>query len=87
VIQLLAGALLFSYAIAGAHFFQFWRQTRDRLFCHFAVAFWLFALNQLAVSVPVLTSETRGYFYLLRVLGFVVILVAIIDKNREAARR
>jgi hypothetical protein len=37
--------------------------------------------------VPVLTSETRGYFYLLRVLGFVVILVAIIDKNREAARR
>jgi hypothetical protein len=87
VIELLAGALLFAYAIAGVHFFQFWRLTRDRLFRHFAVAFWLFAVNQLLVSVPVFTGETRGYVYLLRVLGFVVILIAIIDKNRGGARR
>jgi hypothetical protein len=81
VIELLSGALVFAYAVSGVHFLQFWRRTGDRLFAHFAVAFWLFALNQLAVSVPVVTDETGSYFYLLRVLGFVIILIAIVDKN------
>jgi hypothetical protein len=54
---------------------------RDRLFLHFAIAFWLFALNELAVSVPRVTSDTSGYEYLLRVLGFILILIAIADKN------
>jgi hypothetical protein len=81
MIEMLSGALLFSYFIAGIHFFRFWRRTGDRLFLHFAAAFWLFALNQLATSIPVVASETEGYEYLLRVLGFVVILAAIVDKN------
>ena len=81
MIELLSGALIFAYAIAGVHFLQFWRRTGDRLFGHFAVAFWLFALNQLAVSIPVISGETSGYVYLLRVLGFVIILIAIVDKN------
>ena len=81
MIELLSGALIFAYAIAGVHFLQFWRRTGDRLFGHFAVAFWLFALNQLAVSIPVVSGETGGYVYLLRVLGFVIILIAIVDKN------
>ena len=58
---------------------------RDRLFLHFAIAFWLFALNELAVSVPRITSETLGYEYVLRVLGFVLILIAIADKNSRAS--
>jgi hypothetical protein len=81
MIEMLSGALLFSYFIAGIHFFRFWKRTGDRLFLHFAAAFWLFALNQLATSVPVVANETEGYEYLLRVLGFVVILAAIVDKN------
>jgi hypothetical protein len=81
MIEMLSGALLFSYLIAGIHFLRFWRRTRDRLFLHFAIAFWLFTLNQLAGSIPVVAIETAGYEYLLRVLGFIVILVAIVDKN------
>jgi hypothetical protein len=87
MIEMLSGALLFSYFIAGIHFFRFWKRTHDRLFLHFAVAFWLFALNQLATSIPVVADETEGYEYLLRVLGFVVILVAIVDKNVMVRRR
>jgi hypothetical protein len=87
MIEMLSGALLFSYLIAGAYFFRFWRRIGDRLFLHFAAAFWLFALNQLATSLPSVTDETAGYEYLLRVLGFVLILVAIIDKNLYAERR
>jgi hypothetical protein len=81
MIEMLSGALLFSYFIAGIHFFRFWKRTGDRLFLHFAAAFWLFAVNQLATSIPVVAGETEGYEYLLRVLGFVIILAAIVDKN------
>lgn len=81
MIEMLSGALLFSYFVAGIHFCRFWKRTGDRLFLHFAAAFWLFALNQLATSIPVVANETAGYEYLLRVLGFIVILAAIIDKN------
>ena len=81
MIELLSGALVFAYAVSGVHFLRFWRRTGDRLFAHFAAAFWLFALNQLVVSVPVVTDDTNGYVYLLRVLGFVIILIAIVDKN------
>jgi hypothetical protein len=52
MIEMLAGALVLSYLIAGVHFFQFWKRTGDRLFIHFAVAFWLFVLNQLVTSSP-----------------------------------
>jgi len=86
MIEMLSGALLFSYFVAGIHFSRFWRRTGDRLFLHFALAFWLFALNQLAISIPVVADQTGGYEYLLRVLGFMVILVAIADKNLHARR-
>ena len=86
MIEMLSGALLFSYFVAGIHFCRFWKRTSDRLFLHFAVAFWLFALNQLATSIPVVVNETAGYEYLLRVLGFVIILAAIVDKNLMTRR-
>jgi hypothetical protein len=81
MVQLLSGALILAYAAAALHFLKFWRRTDDRLFLHFAIAFWLFTLNQLASSVPVVTDETAGYEYLLRVIGYVIILIAIVDKN------
>ena len=81
MIQFLSGALVLAYAVAGLHFLQFWRRMRDRLFLHFAIAFWLFAFNELAISVPRVSTETSGYEYVLRVLGFVLILIAIADKN------
>ena len=87
MIELLSGALLLSYAIAGVHFLRFWKRTGDRLFVHFAIAFWLLALNQLASSIPLVADETRGYEYLLRVLGFIVIIVGIIDKNLATKSR
>ena len=87
LIGVVSGALVFAYAVAGAHFLQFWRRTGDRLFTYFAVAFWLFAVNQLAVSVPLVTRESGDWVYLLRIAGFVLILVAILNKNRERPPR
>jgi hypothetical protein len=84
MVEMLSGALLFSYFIAGVHFCRFWKRTGDRLFLHFAAACWLLALNQLATSIPDVANETAGYEYLLRILGFVIILAGIIDKNLVA---
>ena len=65
-------------------FLRFWRRTRDRLFLAFAAAFVLLALNQALAAFLGAGDELTPYTYVLRVLGFVLILFAIIDKNVSA---
>ena len=81
MIQFLEGAVAMCNIIAAVHFLRFWRKTSDRLFLNFAAAFLLFALNQLVVSVLWTAVESHSYAYVLRILGFVLILFAIVDKN------
>ena len=52
-----------------------------------ALAFSLFALNQFVVWVLGAADERGNYAYVLRVLGFVLILVAIVDKNVFSRKR
>ena len=81
LVDFLAGAVALTYLVSGAYFLRFWRKTGDRLFLSFAVAFWLFTLNQVLVSLLGELDERSGYAYVLRVLGFVLLLFAIVDKN------
>jgi peptidoglycan/LPS O-acetylase OafA/YrhL len=76
-----AGSLTVAYLLAALFFARFWRQTRDRLFRTFAVAFVLLALNQMLASALGAADERTGYTYVLRVLGFLLILYAIWRKN------
>jgi hypothetical protein len=87
MIDFLAGALTLAYIVGSTYFVHFWRRTSDRLFLAFAVAFGLLALNQLAVFALGVGDERHNYAYVLRVLGFVLILLAIIDKNFSGSRR
>ena len=87
MIDFLAGALTLAYLVASAHFMRFWRRTTDRLFLAFAAAFALLALNQIAVFAIGVGDERSNYAYILRVLGFALILVAIVDKNLFERRR
>ena len=66
-------------------FLRFWRQTADRLFLLFALAFALFGVNTLLLAAINPAHESRHLIYLIRLAAFLVIIVAIIDKNR--ARR
>jgi hypothetical protein len=86
MIDFLAGALTLAYFIASVYFVHFWRRTSDRLFLAFAVAFALLALNQVAVFALGVGDERHNYAYVLRVLGFVLILLAIVDKNVRGRR-
>ena len=81
MIEFLSGALTLAYVVAFMYFMHFWRRTSDRLFLAFAAAFLLLALNQIAVFALGIGDERRHYAYVLRVLGFILILVAILDKN------
>lgn len=87
MIDFLSGAVTLAYVVGCTYFVQFWKRTGDRLFLAFALAFALLALNQLAVFVMGVDDERFNYAYILRVLGFVLILLAIIDKNVSARRR
>ena len=81
MIEFLAGAVTLGYLIAAGFFWRFWRKTADRLFLAFAAAFVLFALNQGLAAGLTVTLEPSSLVYGLRVLGFILILAAIVDKN------
>jgi hypothetical protein len=87
VVQFLAGAVTLAHLVAAVYFVRFWRKTSDRLFINFASAFLLFALNQLVISILGTADERYNYAYVLRVLGFVLILFAIVDKNFFSSRK
>ncbi len=79
----LSGAIVMCYLVAGLFFLRFWRETRDWLFVMFSFAFWLLGLNQLGYIFAAEGTSQRSYFYVIRLLAFVLILIAIADKNRS----
>lgn len=80
--QLISGALVMGYFVAGLYFLRFWRDTRDRLFGIFAAAFWLLAAQRAALALTADPTGEQLLLYSVRLLAFVLILAAIIDKNR-----
>ncbi|MGH8668444.1 MAG: DUF5985 family protein [Burkholderiales bacterium] len=87
MIDFLAGAVTLGYAVAAVFFLRFWRKTADRLFMSFALAFTLLAVNQVLAAILEAGDERTPYVYSLRVLGFLLILWAIVDKNLSGSRK
>jgi hypothetical protein len=81
VVTFLNGAVAMAYLVASLYFLRFWRKTRDRLFLSFSAAFVLLATNLIIVVALGVNDERTGYSYILRVLGFLLILWAILRKN------
>jgi peptidoglycan/LPS O-acetylase OafA/YrhL len=79
--QFVWGLITMGYLIAGLFFLRFWSRTRDRLFGAFAIAFWLLAANQGLVAVSGVPREEQTWFYLLRLVAFLAIIAAVIEKN------
>jgi hypothetical protein len=79
-----SGALAAAYAVVALFFAKFWRRTHDRLFLLFAVAFGLLAAQRVVLGVMREWAERSVPLYGLRLLAFLIIIVAIIDKNRAS---
>jgi hypothetical protein len=80
--HVVTGAITIGYLVVGLFFLRFWRETRDRLFFIFAIAFWILGVQRLALVLTGNMVETGTGLYLVRLFAFLLILVAIIDKNR-----
>jgi dihydrodipicolinate synthase/N-acetylneuraminate lyase len=80
--QVLAGALAMGFATVAIFFVRFWRETHDRLFALFALAFAVMAVNRVQLSLAMLRGFHREELYWVRVVAFGLILLAILDKNR-----
>ena len=62
-------------------FLRFWRNTRDRFFLAFALAFWVEGINRLMMGLSASPEDGAAMFYLTRLAFFALIALAIVDKN------
>ena len=77
----LSGATAAGFVLASVFFLRFWRRTHDELFAAFSAAFLLLALNQTMITLGGVPSEYQSWVYLLKLLAFALLILAIISKN------
>jgi len=79
----LLGGIAMGSAIAAIFFLRFWRDTGDRLFAIFAASFLLLGISRLGLAVSAGLLESHTHWYWFRFAAFLLILLAIVDKNRR----
>jgi len=79
---ILIGAIATAAFIAGLFFLRFWRATSDRFFLLFACAFWLEGAQRVIAYEWFGGDESSPLHYLIRLVAYGLIIVAIVDKNR-----
>lgn len=77
------GALAMGFAVAGLFFLRFWRETHERLFGYFAIALFVLSANRVGFALFADHDRRGDYLYWIRLIAFVIILCAIVDKNFE----
>lgn len=81
--EVLLGAIAALSAVAGLFFWRYWRSSQDRFFLLFALSFWIEAVNRVHIALTHGWSEDAPVNYLVRLVSFGLILIAIWGKNRE----
>lgn len=81
--QFFAGAAAVSLLVIVLFFLRFWKRTRDRLFLYFAAAFSFLMAERIIRAAMIIENEWAPYVYTVRLAAFVLIIIAIIDKNRR----
>ena len=84
---ILLGAIAMASLIAGLFFLRFWRDTGDRFFLFFSISFFVEGLNRFALAMTTDPNEGRPFFYFVRFLSFLLILIAIVHKNMSRNTR
>ena len=82
----LSGVATALTAVVILFFLRFWRSTRDRFFLLFAAAFTALGANWGILATTTPEQEGQHWAYIIRLVAFVLILVAIVDKNRSQRR-
>jgi hypothetical protein len=84
--QFLSGAILLGHLAIGLFFLTYWRRTRDGLFARFAAAFWVLGFERVVLFLTRPEDEVRPFVYLIRLAAFLLLVYAIVEKNRPARK-
>ncbi len=83
----LMGTIAMAWAVVALFFLRFWRDTHDRLFLMFAIAFCLLGASRIIMALMQEPQDEHQHLYWLRLVAYLLILIAIVDKNRPRAGR
>jgi|GEM_PF-205774 len=84
---MLLGAISMASLTAGMFFLRFWKHTSDSFFLWFAVSFGLEGINRAALGLSGDPNEGQPFFYVVRFLSYLMIVIAIFAKNRKTKQR
>jgi uncharacterized membrane protein HdeD (DUF308 family) len=76
------GAVAMASLVAALFFLRFWRQTHDKFFLLFSLAFAIDSASRLVLGLSHVTSEQEPLFYIARLVTYGLIIAAIVHKNR-----
>lgn len=90
-IDFISGIAAAAFAGSGLFFLKFWKSSGDPFYFKFCFACWLIALERIVLlslrdaqsSIRSPVIEAHSWVYIIRLLAFVLILLAILDKNRK----
>jgi hypothetical protein len=81
--QFLSGAIFMACVTIAVCFLRYWKRTHDRFFVVFSLAFLTLATERIFLLVVNAQNEFVPFIYLVRLAAFLLIIGAIIDKNRR----
>jgi hypothetical protein len=84
--QFLLGGIAVACFAVGLFFLRYWRSSGDRFFLFLMASFWMEAGNRIDMAVTRSWNEDSPVHYLVRLVSYALILIAILDKNRARGR-
>ena len=82
LLAFLSGAVAFGFILSSLFFLRFWRETRDPLFIAFSISFLPLGTGQMFLALGGIPDEQRSLVYLVRFAAFMLIIRAVVIKNR-----
>jgi hypothetical protein len=83
---LIVGFIFCAATAISLFFLKFWRNTRDQLFLAFAVVFAIEGVTRVGNYFSIATTDSVPLIYLLRLVGYLILIVSIVIKNRRLSK-
>jgi hypothetical protein len=81
--DILVGAITAISIVIALFFLRFWKNTGDRFFLLFGLSFLIEGLNRLQLASVTGWQENSPTYYIIRFAAYMLILIAILDKNHR----
>lgn len=83
IYRTISGVFMMACFVAAVFFLKFWRRTTDKLFLYFSFSFFLLMIERILLGIFGSIQEPQPQIYIIRLCAFLLIIYAIIHKNKE----